>query len=160
MFPQSTLPKRLYLYAGLSLLALGYCTGRSCSNEPQQQQPQQTKPSEQPTAPLEQLITPDPVSPSIPEIQQPAAQQPREKQLTVEQRLLRYLRNPVHNPGDPQQSDVPFERPNIILGTNDSLWDKCRIYTQEKFNHIKNEARFVYKEAKDYLKDKCKEAIK
>ena len=72
----------------------------------------------------------------------------------------RYLKNPSHNPGDPQQSDVPFKRPKIMFGTDDTLWNKCRSYAREKFCDIENEARFVYKETKDYLKNRCEEAIK
>ena len=150
MFPQTTFPKRMYIYAGLSLLALGYCAGRGCSNEPQQ--PPQQQPEQQPQQELP-LSTQAPLS--VLEPQQPVAQP-----LTLEQRLLRYLKNPSHNPGDPQQSDVPFKRPKIMFGTDDTLWNKCRSYAREKFCDIENEARFVYKETKDYLKNRCEEAIK
>ena len=151
MFPQPTLPKRMYIYAGLSLLALGYCTGRCGHSETPP-----TSPAPTPLSFLEQTVTaPVQTSPPVPEPQQPVAQPP-----TIEQRLLRYLRNPSRNPGDPQQSDVFFKRPKIILGTDDTLWNKCRSYAREKFCDIENEARFVYKETKDYLKNRCEEAIK
>ena len=152
MFPQPALPKRMYIYAGLSLLALGYCMGR-CGK---------TEPAIQTSSSLEQTITKtvqeqQPAPPS-----QPAPEPPRpvEQPLTIEQRLLRYLKHPVHNPSDPGQADIIFQHPNTISGTNDSSWNKLKIFAREKFYDISNEARFTYGETKNYLKDKCMEAIK
>ncbi|GEM_PF-4111189 len=145
MLSHPTSPKRLFIYAGLSLLALGYCTGR-CSK---------TAPATQTPSSLEQTIT------KTVQVQQPVpSPQPVEQPLTIEQRLLRYLTHPVHHPGDPSPADIIFQHPNTISGINDSCWNKFKIFAREKFYDISNEARFTYRETKDYLKDKCMEAIK
>lgn len=154
MFPQPTLPKRLYLYAGLSLLALGYCAGRSCSNEPATQAPSTLEQTITKTIQEQQSV---PTSQPAPEPQQPVKQP---KPLTIEQRLLRYLKHPVHNPGDPLPSDVPFKQPRITVDSSDNPLERMIVYAHQTLTRIRNETYYTYAETKDYLKEKCREAGK
>ena len=146
MFPQPTLPKRMYIYAGLSLLALGYCTGRGCRSE---QQPQPISTSVQPAPSLEQTV----LQPS----QQPQQLPPQAQQkiLTPQEQLFLLFEQHKHR----YPSAAPADK-LLPVRNSRGLFSDCRKvirravgFGREIYEEVSGEIDYCLQEAKEKLQD-------
>ncbi|HLC72922.1 MAG TPA: hypothetical protein VJH37_05060 [Candidatus Nanoarchaeia archaeon] len=123
-------PMKCYLMGGLSIFALGYCSGQGCSSET--------------TSTLEQKIEPQQVQ---------LLPQPQPRTLTLQEQLIQLLAERHGRlPSDPDpDSSLPTRQQTSFSQDVGRVLKSITRFGKDVYQEISGESEHCYQEAKDIL---------